>query len=209
MEPSKIFDKTYKDYLSQLNDFDFSKKVQILGLQKWEEAFVFEFFNRKIVFNGNDFIDISGEKLTFAVKVVLCKYLLMCPEKVSESSNRLVTFREFSNAGPLFSSFTGNTNKIIETTFSGQLETLKARCLKLGGTLMETESYDLAVRFRALPRIPSILYFNDKDELLPAKSVFLYHDNAEIYLDLECLAITGTYLTGLLIQGEQKTKETT
>jgi len=202
MEDSKIFDKTYNEYLSQLRDFDFLKKVGILGIQKRNKSFMFEFFNRQIVFNRNEFTDLSGEELTFAIKVILCKYLLMCPEKISESSNRLVTFREFANAGPLFSSFTANTNKIIETTFSGHLEKLKTRCLKLGGTIMETESYDLSIRFRALPRIPIILNFNDRDELLPAKAGFLYHDNAEIYLDLECLTITCTYLTGLLIQSE-------
>ena len=202
MEDSKIFDKKYKEYLSLIKDFDFSKKAEILGIQKRNQSFMFEFFNRQIVFDRNDFTDIAGEEVTFAVKVVLCKYLLMCPEKVYESSNRLVTFREFANAGPLFSSFTANTNKIIETTFSGQFEKLKMRCLKLGGTIMKIKSYDLSVRFRALHRIPIILNFNDTDELMPAKAVFLYHDNAENYLDLECLTITCTYLTGLLIQNE-------
>ena len=202
MEHSKIFDVTYNDYLSQLKDFDFSKKADILGIQKQNQSFMFEFFNRKIAFDRNNFKDITGKELTFAVKVVLCKYLLMCPEKTIESSNRLVTFREFANAGPLFSRFTANTNKIIETTFSGQLETLKRRCRKLGGTLVETNSYDLSVRFRALPMIPIILNFNDKDDLLPAKAGFLYHENAQTYLDLECLTITCTYLTGLLIQSE-------
>ncbi|MBU8849875.1 MAG: DUF3786 domain-containing protein, partial [Desulfobacterales bacterium] len=175
MEKSKIFDITYSEYLSQLKDFDFSKKARILGLQKQNQSFVFEFFNRKIVFDQNGFKDITGEELSFAVRVVFCKYLLMCPKKISESSNRLVTFREFANAGPLFSSFTSNTNKIIETTFSGQLEKLKMRCQKLGGTMIKSKSYDLSVRFRALPMLPIILNFNDRDELLPAKSVFLYH----------------------------------
>lgn len=202
MENSKIFDVTYNDYLSQLKDFDFSKKAGILGVQKQNQLFMFEFFNRRIAFDRNNFKDISGKELTFAVKVVLCKYLLMCPEKTIESSNKLVTFREFANAGPLFSRFTANTNKIIETTFSGRLETLKKRCKRLGGTRVETHSYDLSVRFRALPMIPVILNFNDTDELLPAKAGFLYHENAQNYLDLECLSITCTYLTGLLIQSE-------
>jgi len=200
MDDSKIFDKKYNEYLSQLREFPFSQKAAILGVQKRNQSYVFEFFNRRIAFDRNDFKDLSGEEVTFAVKVVLCKYLLMCPEKVSESSNRLVTFREFANAGPLFSSFTANTGKIIETTFSGQLEKLKARCANLGGTVVETKSYDLSIRFRALHRVPIILNFNDTDELMPAKAGFLYHDNAENYLDLECLTITCTYLTGLLIQ---------
>ncbi len=137
MEYSKIFDRTFHDYLAQVKESDISAKAGILGIQKRGQSFIFDFFNRKIVFNGINFTDIEGENVSFAVKVVLCKYLLMCPEKVCENSNTLVTFREFSNVGPLFSSFTGNTNKIIETTFSGRLEALRTKCLKLGGELME------------------------------------------------------------------------
>lgn len=202
MKDSKMFDKKYNDYLSQVRDFDFSQKAEILGIQKRNQSFVFDFFNRRIAFDKNDFTDITGENLSFAVKLVLCKYLLMCPPKKMESSNRLITFREFTNAGPLFSSFTANTGKIIETAFSGRIEKLERRCMKLGGTIMETKVYDLSVRFRALHRIPIILNFNDMDELMPAKAGFLYHDNAESYLDLECLTITCTYLTGLLIQSD-------
>ena len=200
MESSKIFDEKYQEYLPLIKNFDFTKKAEILGIQKQNQSFIFEFFNRRIAFDRKDFNDIAGNEVSFAVKVVLCKYLLMCPEKISENSNRLVTFREFTDAGPLYSNFTTNTGKIIETTFSGNLEKFKKQCLKLGGIIMETESYDLSVKFLALPRIPVILNFNDKDELMPAKAVFLYHDNADVSLDLQSLTITCTYLTGLLIQ---------
>ncbi|MBL0716819.1 MAG: DUF3786 domain-containing protein [Desulfosarcina sp.] len=200
MENSKIFDEKYQEYLPLIKNFDFSKKAEILGIQTEDQSSSFKFFNRRIIFDRKDFNDVTGNEVTFAIKVLLCKYLLMCPEKISENSNRLVTFREFINAGPLFSYFATNTGKIIETTFSGNLEKLKKQCLKLGGIIMETESYDLSVRFLALPRIPVILNFNDKDELMPAKAVFLYHENADVYLDLQSLTITCTYLTGLLIQ---------
>jgi hypothetical protein len=36
--------------------------------------------------------------------------------------------------------------------------------------------------------------------MLPANAAFLYHDNADTYLDLESLMVTCTYLTGQLIQ---------
>ena len=200
MENSKIFDKKYQEYLPLIKNFDFSKKAEILGIQIQNQSCAFDFFNRRITFDRKDFNDVTGDEVTFAIKVLLCKYLLMCPKKISENSNRLVTFREFANAGPLFSHFATNTGKIIETTFSGNLEKLKKQCLKLGGIIMETDSYDLRVGFLALPRIPVILNFNDKDELMPAKAVFLYHENADVYLDLQSLTITCTYLTGLLIQ---------
>jgi len=65
---------------------------------------------------------------------------------------------------------------------------------------MKNVSYDLSVRFKALSRIPIILNFNDKDDMMPANAGFLFQDNADKYLDLECLSIICTYLTGQLIQ---------
>ena len=201
MENPEPYDGKDNPYRSQMSGFDFAEKSKILGIQTRNQCAVFEFFNRKIAFDGSDFIDIAGHTVTSAVKTVLCTYVLMCPEKVPEHSNRRVTFREFANAGPLFSSFTANTGKIIETTFSGRLEKLKNRSLKLGGTFIQTDGYDLSIRFQALPRIPIILNFNDADDGLPASAGFLYHDDAEVFLDLKSLGIICTYLTGFLIQG--------
>lgn len=202
MENSKIFDIKFANCRPQIKTIDFSMKVGMLGIQKLDHLFIFDFFNRQIAFDGNDFIDIHGQEVTTAIKVVLCNYILSCPDKVIKTSNRLVTFREFSNAGPLFSRFTENTGKIITTTFSGQMDKLRLRCQSLGGTIIKSESYDLSVDFRALHRVPIILNFNDTDEQMPANAVFLYHDDAETYLDLESLTIICTYLTGLLIQKE-------
>jgi hypothetical protein len=111
-----------------------------------------------------------------------------------------VTFREFSNAGPLFFRFSENTGKIISTTFSGHLEKLKSRCQSLGGIILGTASYDLSVQFQALNKVFIFLNFNDTDEFMPANAMFLFHDNAETFLDLESLTIICTYLTGLLIR---------
>ena len=200
MDNSKIFNEVYPDLLSKVKPMDLSQKLNVLGIQKRGALFVFDFFNRQLVFDGDDFFDTAGADLTTAVKVVLCTYILMSPEKELKSDGNLVTFREFSDAGPLFLRFTENTAKIIQTSFSNRPETLSRRCLKLGGTILTNQSYDISVRFSALPKIPIILNFNDADELMPANAGFLYRDTAATYLDLQCLTITCTYLTGLLIK---------
>lgn len=201
MESFQVFDEKLKACILAFQEFVFSpEKANILGARIAGQSFVIDFFNRKILVSKQDLTDTEGRDLTPAVRVLLLKYLLLCPDRICETTHKLVTFREFSNAGPLFSSFTTNTAKIIETTFSGNLAKLKARCARLGGTFVETASHDISVRFRALHRIPIILNFNDKDEMLPANASFLYHDNADAYLDLESLMVTCTYLTGLLIQ---------
>lgn len=203
MDQSKIFDAVYPDLLAQVKQIDLSGKMHILGIHKHNAVFGFNFFNRVIAFDGNDFFDTAGADLTPAVKVVLCTYILMCPEKEIKSIERHVTFREFSNAGPLFSTFTENTGKIIQTRFAGALEALRLRCLTLGGTIINSQFHDISVRFKALPRIPIILHFNDADDIMPANAGFLYVDTADSYLDLQCLTITCTYLTGLLLKDNE------
>jgi hypothetical protein len=199
MGNSKIFDQKYDESMSQMQEIDFAQKADILGGQYKNNSLILDFFHRKIVVSKDGIKDLNNSDLTFAIKFLLCQYILLCPEKLPAKSSKLVTFREFKDSGPLFSRFTSNTNKIVETSFSGHIEKLKKQCIKLDGTIMEAASYDLCVRFKALHRIPIILNFNDKDDLMPAQAGFLYHEDAQNYLDLECLSITCTYLTGQLI----------
>ncbi len=200
MPPFQAFDDKLKECMLEFQEFVFSpEKADILGVRTIGQSFAIDFFNRKILVSKQEVIDTEGSDLTSAVRVLLLKYLLLCPDHIHETTNKLVTFREFSNAGSLFSSFTTNTAKIIETTFSGNLAKLQQQCTRLGGTIVENASHDMSVRFRALHRIPIILNFNDREESLPANASFLYHDNADRYLDLESLMVTCTYLTGLLI----------
>jgi hypothetical protein len=88
----------------------------------------------------------------------------------------------------------------VEQAFSGQLDRLIQRCNEIGGISEKTLGYDLSIRFGALPRIPILFHFNDKDEVLPAKAAFLFQGHANKVLDLKSLGILVTYLTGLLIQ---------
>jgi len=200
MNYSKIFDQKLNHDFSRVQKIDFIKNAEILEIRQNNGSLVIDFFNRQISFSQDGIYDIEGQPLTDAVKDVLCQYLLICPDPIFESFNRLVTLREFSDSGPLFSSFTANTGKIIGTTFSGSLENLINRCLTLDGIIMKNVSYDLSVRFKALSRMPIILNFNDQDDMMPANAGFLFQDNADKYLDLECLSIICTYLTGQLIQ---------
>jgi hypothetical protein len=200
MDNTKIFNQKLNHDFSKVNNIDFFKNAEILGIRQKGGSLIFDFFNRQILFSKNAIDDVIGRPLTDAVKDVLCQYLLMCPESISESSNKLITLREFPDSGPLFSTFTANTGKIIGTTFSGNLEKLRNRCLALGGMIMENVSYDLSVRFKALSKIPIILNFNDKDDMMPASAGFLFHDNADKYLGIDSLSIICTYLTGQLIQ---------
>ncbi len=50
------------------------------------------------------------------------------------------------------------------------------------------------MQFNALPKLPMVLLFNDRDEEFPAQAKILFEQRAEVYLDAECLAILGNLL---------------
>ena len=60
-------------------------------------------------------------------------------------------------------------------------------------------SYDLSMHLPVLPKIPVLVRFNDRDEEFPAQSVLLFQKSTEVYLDMECVAILGTYLAEALV----------
>ncbi len=199
MKNSKTFEQKYNNSFLMIRDIGLLANSDISDIRQHNGSTKLDFFNQKIILSDDGVNSTGSETLTMALKYLICQYLQKFNESACESSNRLVTIREFADGGPLYSSFTSNTGKILETSFSGNIERLKQRCLSLGGIIMENPSYDLSVRFKALSRVPVILNFNDIDEFMPASSVFLFHDNAISYLDLECLTIICTWLTGQLI----------
>ena len=169
-ENQKSFDQELNHCLSPVHALDQNRLVDILGIQKQSQTYVFYFFNRKIIFDQKDFIDPDGQEVTSSVKSLLCRYMINCPESIIKQTNRVITFRKFPGATVVFQ-VCRKYKQIIEQMFSGQLERLEKRFLEIG--------------FRALPRIPVIFHFNDKDDMLPAQSAFLFHDNADKYLGIK------------------------
>ena len=203
MGHSPVFEETYQKYLLEIQKTDYLSRSTLLGASISNNALEIPLYDRlyRVGFKGIE--DCGGNPVTPAVRVILCKYVLMCPVALPRLTDKLMTYREFKNAGPLISYFTTNTNKTIETTFSGKRDVFQERSQQLGGTVRDDQSYDLSVEFFALPRIPVIVNFNDRDDLFPATCSILYRASAEIYLDMECLAMTGTLLAGKLISPSQ------
>ncbi len=199
MKKNKIFEETYSNYKKELGSLDLVSKAGYLGAEVSNDSILLPFYNRTMRIFSGGIEDVSGLDVSFAVRVVLCKYILLCPSS-DYRDERLVTYREFKDAGPLISYFVTNTNKIIESTYSGKGDELKKRCLANGGYLLDEGIYDISVQFYALPKIPVRLNFIDCDDEFSATVSILFQASAERYLDMESLALAGTYLTGILIR---------
>ena len=199
-EKSAVFETTYQKYLDQLAAIDLLSRADRLGADVATDALVIPLYGSPYTISRDGVRDANGFQANFAISVVLCCYILQCPETVPPAGDWM-TYREFRNAGPLVSYFTANTQKIIETAFAGNTDGLVDVCQRLGGkTFEDGASYDVSLAFDFLPRIPVLLRFNDKDSEFPAQCAILFPQSAETFLDMECMAIGGTLLAGTLTQ---------
>ena len=192
--------QAYGERLDRLADIEPARHANVLGGVPDGNGLGIRYYNHIYHIFPGRIEDTQGCPPTDAVGLVLCQYVLRSPKNMP-GDGRLVTFRELEGAGPLVASFTGNTNKLIADTFASRLEDLRSAALQIGGRQKNDEhNYDLVIKFNALPRVPIFLKFNAADELFPARSTLLFHQSAQIYLDMQSLFILGTYLAGQLIR---------
>jgi len=208
-EKSPVFEKIYQDYLDQVAGLDLSGKDELLGIRRTEEGVWIPFFNRHFCVTDSGITDPSGWQPIHAVSVVLCRYLILCPQKLPESGTEWVSYRNFKDAAPFAAAFARNTEGAIAENFSGRRAELAAAARKLGGAPIDADlSYDLTLQVYGLPRVPVFLLFNDADAEFAAECSVLFERRAERFLDMECLAIVGWLLADYLAQAAGIGKET-
>ena len=200
MHKATVFTQTYQRYLAEIGRIDYLSRANLLGAKVDGETLVLPLYDKSYSVSSQRIEGLGGAVVNDAVRVILSKYVLTCPDELPKLSSKWMTYREFRNAGPLVSYFTSNTNKNIELHYSGGADRLAERCKELGARIEDHSSYDISARFYALPRIPVVLNFNDADDMFPAVCSILYQESAEHFLDMECLAMTGTLLAGKLLR---------
>jgi hypothetical protein len=195
---AKVFEITYQDYLSRLSALDLPSCAEPLGATMSGGDMIIPFYTDPYRISPEGIYDKQGARANLAISVVLCQYILLCPEDPPMADD-WVSFRDFKDSGPLTVNFANNTHRLISQRFSGRLTELEDAGKNIGGIAEENDlSYDFTMRFNALPKVPIYLLFNDKDDEFPAQCSLLFKQSAEEYLDMECLTITGTFLAGNL-----------
>ncbi len=199
-QKSPIFEKIYKDYLKQIKGIDFSNVASKLGCELDGDALVIKMFEKPFKVFKDKILDPDGKKPIHAESVVLCKYILTCPEEdVDTSLEEWMSYKDFKDAAPFASSFSNNVEVAIARNFAGRVNELKNVCELYGGKESKLDiSYELKMEFQALPKIKLLLLFNDEDEEFPAECSVLFPKYSPSFLDMECLAILGWLLADYL-----------
>jgi len=191
MEKEHIYDQTYKDYLSRIAELDFPFLADKLGMRLDGQDVIIPFFGKPYRISAKGITDSSNRQPHLSVSVILCKYLLMCP-MIEPLEGNWMSYKDFKDAAPLIRAFYNTVTHPIAETFSGRLAELEKAGEKIGGYApADALSYDLSMQFDALPKIPLLLLFNDKDDEFPAQCSALFEKRTEKFLDMECLAMVG------------------
>lgn len=198
MVKSSVFEETYRHYLALIAGVDLAERAARLGGRMDGEGVTLPFLGRSYRISARGIGDISGGKTSHAVKVLLSKYVLMCPVS-PPGEKEWVSYRDFKDAAPFAAAFSANAEQSLAKHFSGRATELTQACLDLEGRPPNIRlSYDVQNVFDVLPKVPVLLLFNDRDDEFPAQCSLLFERGAEKYLDMECLAIVGWALSDAL-----------
>ena len=195
-----IFETHYKEYCRQIAELDISSKKDTLGIEVKDQKAVIPFLGDEYIVSGEGISDNSGNRPDYMVCVILSKYLLLCPSTpvVNEEWAALKDFHRMSQFTNL-NVFISDAERPIIDKFSGRIDALRDASQRLGGRPCELgASYDLAMQFKALPKIDILLLFNDVEDEFPATCSILFQRQAEDYLDPESLIMVGIAFTNRL-----------
>lgn len=194
MYKETVFERTYEGYLAQVSGIDFNCIKQNLGVEVEGNEIIIPLFGKPHKVSEDGITDPSGKKPPLDICVILCKYLLLCPD-VFPKEKEWVSFRGLKDSGPLTKYFANDVERAISTYFTGRLGEMEKASKILRGYAPAVEvTYDLSVQFDALSQVPVIMLYNDADDEFPAKCSVLFERRAESYLDPECIAMVGRLL---------------
>ena len=191
---NRIFEKTYRDYLSQIGSMDLSAAAKKAGLDFVDNALIIPLLGEELCVSDNGIYDSSGGQPGFDVCIILSRYVLMSMDDKPDVTG-WTAFRNLKNSGPLETYFRNDVEAAIKNFFTGKTGLLKKASDLLNAIVPSMElNYDLAVEIALLPGLPAIIIFNDADEEFPASCSVLFDGNAESWLDAESLAMLGRLL---------------
>ena len=157
--------------MEQIGNLDLAARQWNLGITVNQGVVVVPFFNTRYQVSQSG---ISGD-LSYAARVVLLKYLLICPREMPVGGADWIPYPEFKDSGQ--SQGAGLSDYVAQAfaeRFTGKLGQLQDACYRLGGVSpINKYPYDLALEFQALPCVSVLLLFNDAEKGFPAQVTIL------------------------------------
>jgi hypothetical protein len=193
------YELVYGKLLKKLAEVDLAEAATSLGGQFIDGDLEITSLGTPFLINHEGIWKKNRKDPNISVRIVLCHYLLQAGQ--GDLTGEWVSYRDFKDSAFFISNFQVNTEERIARHFSGKAAGLESAGKHLHGRPYEEfQTGDVCYYFQALPRVPLLLVFYDKDEDFPASCKVLFDRSAPIWLDMECLAVLGWIVADLLIR---------
>jgi hypothetical protein len=192
----------YRSLLEKLAGIDLAEAVTGLGGYQHGNLLWMKLLGRPYTISQQDIVDKDAKKPSVSIRIILCHYLLQAGQ--GENTGEWVSYRDFKDSAFFISNFQINAEDRIARYFSGKARELENAAVKLEGeSYKDFQTGDVCYTIQALPRIPLLLVFYDKDEDFPSSCKLLFDRSAPVWLDMECLAVLGWIVAELLIRNDK------
>jgi hypothetical protein len=196
---SPVFEQTYSRYLAEIATLDLAARASVLGATADGDGLIFDLYDTSYRVSGTAIVTADGVPASDTARIIVAQYVLQCPPAVPVEDHGWVPYRSFRNAAPLVSYVQTNGIERIAQRFANHAGLLARRSAAYGAQLVENPAFDVSAVFTALPRIRTMLNFNERDEDLPAACTILFNGSTRLFLDMECVAVLATMLAAMLL----------
>lgn len=183
----------------QIADADFAELAGRCGARHLEgppEGLEIPFLGSPHRLGREDVTAPGGEAPTVWVKI----FVLIYATRASGAAavGEWASFRELPNTVSKAKSFEAVASRLAEV-FEGRVDDLDRAAARLGGEPVAHGSASRALRFQALPRVPLLLLFWDREEEFSARATLLVDRGVLEYLDQEALVFLAEALAARLL----------
>ena len=188
----------YNQLSKKLAGIDLSETVRVLGGYPEGNNLWIKFIETPYIISHQGIWDTDKKEPDVSIRIILCHYLLQAGR--GKLRGEWVSYRDYKDAAFFISNFQVNVEECIARFFSGRADALKNAAARLDGRPYKDPQYDeVCYYIQALPKIPVLLVFYDRDDEFPASCKLLFDRSASIWLDMECLAVLGRIIADRLI----------
>jgi hypothetical protein len=198
------YELVYEELLRELADVDLSKVSADLSGPYHGDHLEIQFLGESYRISNQGIWKADAKEPNVSVRIVLCRYLLQAGQ--GKLTGEWRSYRDFKDSAFFISNFQVNVEERIARYFSGRASDLEEAAKDLDGEPYgDFQTGDVCYYFQALPKVPLLLVFYDKDADFPASCKVLFDRSAPAWLDMECLAVLGWILADLLIRNLPQT----
>ena len=201
------YELVYEELLRKLADVDLSEVSEDLGVVYQGDRLEMNLLGQSYRISNQGIWKVNEKAPNVAIRIVLCHYVLQAGQ--GKRTGEWMSYRDFKDSAFFISNFQANVEERVAKHFSGQAGDLEKAAQELDGRPFEGfQTGDVCYYFQALPKVPMLLVFHDKDADFRASCKVLFDKSAPTWLDMECLSVLGWILADTLIKINRRHPQT-